>query len=139
MTVKLNSLKANLKRERDGDWIADRELAGVRYKVRSLHAPDYRLARAELARRLSIQYRDQIPPPEVEDREAGRLYAKYILIDWEGFDQPLTEDLREEIFADPAWRDIQNRVLNAAIELGRPQAEFVEEAEKNSQTPSVTT
>lgn len=138
MTVKFASLKVDLKREADGDWVDIPELPGVRLRVRSLQTPAYQVAADLLRQKHQRKYASQRVPPEVWSRDFGGLLAEHILLDWQGFDVPYADELARETLCNPEYRELAGHVLWAGSTLGAAEIEFVEQAAKNSGQPSAT-
>jgi hypothetical protein len=136
MTVKLSSVKADLDREAKGDWVDFPDWPGVAFKVSSLLLPAYRVERDLLGQRLARQYKGKPIPPDVMTREVGKLYAKHILHDWRGFDEPYEKGHAAELLADPEYRAIVGAVEFCAAKLADIDVEFIEDAAKNSERPS---
>ena len=137
MTVKLASLRANLEREAAGDWIDFPDWPGVAFNVRSLHAPSYATKRDLMLQRLTRKYKGRAPPPEVMAREAGKLYNDEILFGWRGLDVEYSPEVALETLTDLAYRDVVAAVEWCAAQVAQGSIEFVEEATKNSDRPSV--
>lgn len=133
MAIKLSSTKVDLQREETGDWIAipDPDWDGVRFRVRSLNYPPYTAARDKLYKRWGKAYQGQPIPQQLRTTEFGKLFARHILLDWEGFDEAYTPNLAAERLADPAYRELVSKVEWAAAKLGEAEVEQVEEAAKN--------
>jgi hypothetical protein len=131
MTVKLQSLKADLVRESEGDWVDIPDLPGVRLKVRSFHYGPYRMARDLLNQRLVKKYGRAPAPSDEVAREYGRLYADHLLLDWDGFDQPFTPETGRTVLTDPAYRSMLGHIEYAASKIGVVEADFIEDAAKN--------
>lgn len=138
MTVKLSSIKADLKRETKGDWIDYPDWPGVALNVSSLLLPAYRIDRDLLGQRLSRQYKGKPIPPEVVTTEIGKLYHKHILHDWRGFDEPYSREVAGEMLPDPEYRNIVAAVEWCAAKVSDVDVEFIEDAAKNSERPSET-
>ena len=83
-----------------------------------------------IARLVRKHGRGKVPVEEI-NKELGRLYARYILLDWRGFDVPFAPDTAERTLCDPAYRKILDHVTWAATQVGERDLEFVEDAEKN--------
>lgn len=137
MALKLESLAANREKENDGDWVVIPDLGGaVSLKVRSLHFAPFVAARAVAQRRFNMRYKDgNIPEDELNSR-LGALAAEHLLIDWTGFDKKYSPEIAASTLSDPAYRDLVGHVLWAAMQVGAAKAEFIEDASKNSATPS---
>lgn len=138
MTIKLSSIKADLKRETQGDWIDYPDWPGVAFNVSSLLLPAYRIDRDLLGQRLSRQYKGKPIPPEVVTTEIGKLYHKHILHDWRGFDVPYSRETAGQMLADPEYRNIVAAIETCAGKVSDIDVEFVEDAVKNSVRPSKT-
>lgn len=138
MTIKLSSLKADLQREADGDWVEYPDLPGVSFCVRSLQHPAYKIQRDILLQKLARKYKGKPVPTEESSREFGRLYATHILLGWRGFDIDYSTEVAMETLTDPAFRDVVAAVEWCAARVGETTVEFVEEMAKNSVTPSAT-
>ncbi len=136
MTVKLSSLKADLKREEEGDWIDYPDWPGVRFKVSSINKPAYTIARDLLLQKMARKSKGKPQDRNKTTPEFGRLYAEHILHDWEGFDEPYTPELARQHLTDPAYRDLVFAVEWCAAKIGEVDAEFLEDAGKNSEPPS---
>ena len=135
--IKLSSLKADLARESAGDWIEYPLWAGAAFNVSSFHKPEYQTARDLLVARMSRESRGKKQPTGAETRAAyGELFCEHILHGWRGFDIVYTPDTAREILTDPAYRVIYDAVEWCAGQLALVEAEFVEDAGKNSEQPS---
>lgn len=139
MTIKLASLKADLDKEREGDWVDYPDWPGVRFNVRSLQTPSYAIKRDQLITKLARRYGRKPIPVDVRAKEFGRLYADEILLDWEGFDTEYSHDNAVTTLTDPAFREIVAAVEWCASQLGEIDAEFIDESVKKSEPPSATT
>ena len=131
MAVKLASLKANLPRENDGDWIQIPDLLGVRLLVRSFHYGPYKTALAQVQQRFRRKYGYDGAPDDVAAREAGKLYADHILLGWEGLDVPYSRETALEVLTDPAHRAMRGHVDYASAKVAETSAEFIEDASGN--------
>jgi hypothetical protein len=138
MTIKFSSIKNKIDVERSGEFKEIPEWPGVKLGVRSLELPAYKLALDLLVQKFARQYKNKGAPPEVRDSEVGKLLAKHILFGWEGFDEAYDEEKANEVMASAEGRDLVKYTLWAASQVGETEVEFVEEAVKNSVTPSVT-
>lgn len=134
--VKLGSLKADLRRESEGDWvvippelIGDGE--GVRLKVRALTYGPYRMAVDDLVQKWGRKYQGKGAPRDVAYEADGELLAKYILLDWDGLDEPFSKGRALELLTDPAFRVLQTAVSYAARSLALVTAEAGEAERKN--------
>lgn len=139
MTVKLSSLKADVARERDGDWVDIPDLPGVRLKVRSFFYGPFQAAKTIVEQRWARKYGKEPVPIDESLKENGKLYAQHLLLGWEGFDVEYSSDVALETLIDPAFRDLQDHIRYASNKVSTNQAEFVEDAGKNSGRPSAGT
>ncbi|GAB5506684.1 MAG: hypothetical protein Rhirs2KO_18470 [Rhizobiaceae bacterium] len=135
MTIKLSSLKVDLEREQQGDWIDYPEWPGVRFNVSSINKPAYMTARDVLMARLVRKHKKNVPP-EVMTSEFGRLYAEHLLHGWEGLDEEYTPERARTVLTDPSYREVVKAVEWCAGQVAQVDAEFVEDAAKNSGQPS---
>lgn len=133
MAIKLASTKADLRREEEGDWVAipDPEWDGVRFQVRSLDYPAYTVARDKLYKRWGKVYNTEPIPQRVRTSEIGKLFARHILLGWEGFDVPYSPEKAAELLADPAYRELVQKVEWAAAKLSQVEVEQIEDVAKN--------
>ncbi|RUM06816.1 hypothetical protein [Rhizobium chutanense] len=141
--VKLSSLRADLKREAEGDWIAFPDWPGVEFHVSSLHLPEYQAARDDLLTRIARQAKAPAPkageePPKKLDMkvELGKLYAKHLLHDWRGLDVPYSPETAMEIMSDPEYRNVVAAVEWCAGRMSEIDIQFAEGEVKNSGKPS---
>ncbi len=139
MTVKLGSLKADLGRERDGDWVPIPDLPGVELKVRGFNYGPYLQQKSLIEMRWVRKYGRDPVPPEIAYRANAQLYADYILLDWKGFDVAYAPETALETLLDPAYRELHDHIRYAGMKVGLVEADFVEDAEKNSARPCATT
>lgn len=136
MTVKLESLKADLDREVKGDWIEFPDWPGVAFNVSSLLIPQYATARDLLMQRLSRPHKGKLIPREIVTTELGKLYAKHILHGWRGLDVEYSAEKAMETLSDPKFRNVVAAVEYCAGQVSQVDIEFVEEEAKNSKRPS---
>ncbi|TAN09785.1 MAG: hypothetical protein EPN45_07275 [Rhizobiaceae bacterium] len=136
MTVKLASLKADLKREEKGDWIEYPDWPGVAFNVSSLLVPAYTTARDLAMQKLARQYKGKPVPGVVMSAELGKLYARHVLHDWRGLDVAYSSDKAAEILVDPEYRNVVAAVEWCAARVSEIDVEFIEDAAKNSVRPS---
>jgi hypothetical protein len=138
MSIKLSSLKADLKRESDGDWEpAGAELPGVRFKVRSGGTASFRIKSDQLKKKHDRKYAGDVPP-DIEAREWGSLIAEELLRGWDGIDEPYSPETALAALTDPEHRALRVAVLACAYRLSLPDVQFAEQATKNSESPSAT-
>jgi hypothetical protein len=136
--MKLNSLKADLQREEEGDWIEITDLPGVSLKVRSITSKAYSMALSTLTQKLSRRYGQRPIPPEESLKENGKLLARHILLDWKGIDDddgktpmPFSPALAEEVLSNPEFRKLANAVVWAANRVADIDDEEVADKAKN--------
>ena len=130
--VMLASLRADLEREKLGDWVAYPLWQGVRFKVSALTLPAYETDRDLMFKRLNQQYKDERIPKEVLSAELGGLYAKHILHDWEGLDVAYSADTARQTLTDPSYRVVVSAVEWCAAKLSEVEAKFTKDEEGNS-------
>lgn len=135
MTIKLASLRADLKREEKGDWVAFPDWPGAEFNVSSSNKADFMAARSSEIQRLSMIHKNQIPP-NVMTATIGRLLNEHLLHGWRGLDEKYTPAKASEIMSDPSYRPVINAVLWCANEVGSINVQFVEGDVKNSEKPS---
>ena len=128
MSVKFSSLAANTEKEAQGDWVDLPDLPGVYLKVRSFNDPKYRTARDMLLQRMARKFGRKPAPPDESEAEFGRLYAKFVLLDWKGFDIEYSPEAAREALSDPAFRDLRRHVEYAANQVGQVEIEFLDDA-----------
>ena len=134
MTVKLSSIASDIVREQEGDWIDYPDWPGVKFHVRSLNHPPYKTARDLLLQKMIRRNKGKPLQAETMTVEQGRLYADHILLGWDGFDVPYSEDVARQDLTDPRHRNLVGAVEWCASRVGELDVEFVEDAEKNSGT-----
>jgi hypothetical protein len=137
VAVKLSSIKTDAKREAEGEWINIPEIPGVRLLVRSLNYGPYKNARSIMLGRLARRYGKDPVPDTVMSKELGDLYVAHILLGWEGFDVPYTEEVARQTLTDVAYRSLLDHIEYAANRVGQQEIEFVEAAAGNSPPPSL--
>lgn len=137
MTIKLASLKADLAKEAEGEWIDYPDWPGVAFNVRSLNASAYTTARDIMIQRLQRKYSRKTPPEAVMIEEAGKVYCKHVLFGWRGLDVEYTPEMALEVMTDPAYRAVVAAVEWCAGQVAKLDVEFIEDATPNSERPSV--
>jgi hypothetical protein len=136
MTIKLASLRANLAREENGDWVNFPDWPGVAFLVSSIHAPAYKSAFQIMTQRLSRIYKGKPVPVEEQHEELGQIYCKHLLRGWRGLDVQYSADKALEVLCDPAYREVLAAVGWCADKISELQVEFLETKAKNSARPS---
>ena len=138
MVTKLESLRADLERERAGSWqqalhiIPDTD---VKFLVSSIHLPAYTVARNLTFQRLARIHKNNVPD-DVVMAEVGKLFAEHILHGWQGFDVDYSKVTALKILSDPANRELIKAIEYCAGEAGRIDIEFAAESVPNSERPS---
>jgi hypothetical protein len=134
--VLLSSLRADLDREKNGDWIPYPGWKGVSFNVSALTIPEYETARDLMFKRLAQTYKDTVIPKDVLSAELGALYAEFILHDWRGLDIDYTPEVAKQTLADPAYRAVVAAVEFCAAKISEIDAKFTKAEEGNSSPPS---
>lgn len=142
MSLELSSIKRDLSTEDEGQWVEIPEWPGIRLKVRSIQSRDYQIQRGLLEQKLQKALGRQPTAPEWEPG-LGKLIARYLLRGWEGFlldGKPLeyTAEIALAMFADRQWSGLEMQVVWASTRVGDRDAEFTQDAIKNSAVPSAT-
>lgn len=137
MTIKLESLKADLAKEEAGEWIEYPDWPGVSFNVRSLNASAFTTSRDIMIQRLRRKYPRKPPPNDVMIEEAGKVYCKHILFGWRGLDVDYTPEKALEVMTDPAYRAVVAAVEWCAGQVAQLDVAFIEDATPNSDRPSV--
>jgi hypothetical protein len=146
MTIKLSSLKADLKREAEGDWIEYPDWKGVAFNVTSPLAPAFSTARDLKLQDIVKSVKAMKLPDSQADTETakrseqalGELFGEHILKDWRGLDEPYSYEKGVEICTKPEYRNVFNAVVWCSGVLSKIEIEFVEDELKNSGKPSAT-
>lgn len=133
--VKLTSLKTDLNKEREGDWVPALDIdPSVQYLVRSTNYPPFRIARDAASAKLARKYGDRVPEEEAAEIYGG-LAADHLLLDWKGLvddaGADITSDRAREILTNPEYKNIRGSVFAAAMRVGTQEVEFVGEGQKN--------
>lgn len=131
MTVKLSSLLADLKGEKDGTWMPSLDFPGVKFLVSSLHLDAYQVDLQALELRWAREYKTDPVPPSVRSVGIGKLLHKHILHDWDGLDVPYSKKEAEAIMCVAEGRNFIASVQNAAARVSLGDVEFVEDETKN--------
>lgn len=130
--VKLDSLRADLKLQSEGDW-QPAPWPGVRLRVRSIDYEPYTSERDQERERLAVQYvRASNIPDAVWRQILGRLLAEHILLGWEGIEPAYDGDTAREVLTALDGEALRQAVILAAQRVGVREVEFVAELEKNS-------
>lgn len=143
--MKLSSLKSDQQREEQGIWQDIPDFPGLSLKVRPLDYGPYVMARDVVLQRFVRKFGRRPIPPEERTREFGKLYAQFLLLDWKGIEDdsgaalPYSPELAAEYLSDMEYRRLIAAVEWASATVAEDDAEFLEDAAKNSERPSVTT
>lgn len=133
--VKLSSLKADLTREKKGDWVAYPDWPGVEFNVSSLNLPEYAAAQSLEMQRLNILHKNNVPA-DVFLATLGGLLDRHILHGWRGLDEAYSAEKAAEIMNDPAYREVILAVQWCGREIGRVEVAYTEDDVKNSGKPT---
>lgn len=129
--VKLESLRADLAAQTEGQW-QPTPWPGVRFRVRSIEYEPYKQARDRERERLAVQYVNVPIPDSVWHPILGRLLAEFILLEWDGLDQPYDPDQACEELRRMDAKALRDIVITCAARVGIRELEFVVALEKNS-------
>lgn len=136
MVIKLASLKADLKREFEGDWVEFPTWDGVAFKVSSFNKPEYQTAR-DLAVRKMAQSLGGKQPTEAERRAViGAVVAEHVLHDWRGFDIPFSKEAAKELLSQPEGYHLFSAIEWCANQLTAVKIEFQDASAGKSEQPS---
>ena len=140
MTIKLSSMKTNVAKERDGDWIKSVATPGMEWLLRSPHYGPFKRARdllvQKLGRRRGVSSDEDFN--ERTNREFGMLYAEHLVLGWRGIDEPYSKELAIEFCTADDCRLIYDDIMGCANLVGVRELEYVEESAKNSEPRSAT-
>lgn len=136
--LKLESVKTDIRKEREGDWIDFPDWPGVSFQVKSVESPDFKMARDMLLRKLARKHKGKPIPTDELQIEVGKLYSKHILLGWKGLDVSYSDDAASDVLTDPAYRKVFAAIEWCATQVGENDADFVEDAAKNSEPRSGT-
>ena len=136
MVVKLASLKADLAREAEGDWIDYPDWPGVAFNVSSTRSEPFITERDLFLKQMAARNKPLAPGDPEMARGIGRLYCQYVLHGWRGLDVEYSKDVALETLTDVAYRDVLTAVDWCALKLSQISVEFVDAAVKNSVKPS---
>lgn len=132
MVLKIASLKADLNRENDGDWVEYPAWDGVSFKVSGFRKPEYQVERDKVFRRLSREHKGKPVPLDVQRAALGPVIAQHLLHDWKGLDEPYSGDRARELLSQPEFRVFYEAVEWCCNDIASVNAEFEEDAAKNS-------
>lgn len=127
MTVKLSAFATDIKAQNDGVWVDIPEVPGLRLRVRGVGYGPFQTEMRLVRSRLFRKYPGTSPiPPELEAIENGRLYAKHLLLEWDGIEEPYAPELAMQTLTDPAMVLFRGQVAWAAEQVGRAPIETQE-------------
>lgn len=129
--LKLDSIRADIQAERDGQYIEIPDWPGVSLGVRSLEYPPYKISVDQLIARYARRYKGKAAPPEVRESDLGKLLAEHILFGWRGIDPDYTPEIAREFLSDVSGRELAKQTVWAAGQVAEIDAEFTTEAVKN--------
>lgn len=130
--VRLESLKADLQKEREGDWIKAVDInPGLRWFVRSTNYPAFRIARDAEMKKLGEKYGGDQIPDDVNAEVMGKLAVEHLLLGWDGMDVEYTPETAAEILTDESYRKVRYSIYLAASRVGTSEVQFVEDTAKN--------
>lgn len=130
--VMLSSLKADLAREKNGDWVPYPIWKGVAFNVSALTNPEYETARDLMFKRLAEIHGDERIPREVLSVELGKLYCEHILHGWRGLDIEYSPETALNTLGDPEYRAVVSAVEFCAAKLTDIEPKFAKAEEGNS-------
>lgn len=136
--VVLSSLKADRKKEADGDWITAVDInPAIRWHVRSNNYPDFKTARDERLEKLQRQSDGERVDDDTLAKLNGELAVEHLLLGWEGLaddderEIPFSEDFALEILTDEAYRLVRQSIYFAATKVGKSEVKVIGAAAKN--------
>lgn len=130
--VLLSSLKADLNREKNGDWVPYPIWKGVSFNVSALTDPAYEAARDLMFKGLADKFGDERIPREVLSVELGKLYCEHVLHGWRGLDVEYSPEVALETLGDPEYRAVVSAVEFCAAKLSEVEPKFTKAEEGNS-------
>jgi hypothetical protein len=140
--MKLSSLKVDPMLTERGDWVGNiPNLPGIRIKARGTNNTDYRKMEAQLVREIPKADRLEGVSPQDQDRIAGTLLLKTVVLDVEGLTEddgttPIkyTAELGAALLLDPQYREFQAGAAYAGGIVAQRATAATEEDAKNSPT-----
>lgn len=134
--MSFDDFAVDTKAEDEGQWIEHPDKPGYFVKVRSIHYPEYRRwlrGRMNKARRNSM---DGTVPVDVEDKIISEGFAKFLLLDWDGFGEPYSYDEAYRKLTERKWRKFRDFVSMAVQAVGDDELVEQDEDQGNSKTSS---
>ena len=132
MVIKLASLKADLAREAEGDWVDYPDWPGVSFHVSSTRSEPFITQRDLLLKQMTARNKPVAPGDPEMARGIGRLYCEHVLHGWKGLDIEYSPEVALETLTDVAYRDVLSAIDWCAQKLTKISVEFVGAAVKNS-------
>lgn len=132
LQVKLDSLKSDLVKESEGEWIDIPDWPGVAFFSRAFTYGPYTDERDEEWPKVKAGFAGSPVPQKVRQAFFGKLYAKHLLLNWRGLDTPYTPELAAQLLPDEEWRKVYAAAEYVASKVGDRAVEYVGAAEKNS-------
>lgn len=142
--MKLSSLKTDIGRVEQGEWISDiPEMGDLELKVRGIDNADYRALMNRLVQAIPLKRRRRGISPEDLEQIQNRCLLETVLLDWRGVQDdggqamPYSRDLAVTLLTSPEYRTFRDAVAYAARLVGAEQEDAASELEKNL-SPSLT-
>jgi hypothetical protein len=137
----LEKIKVDVKKEEEGDWIDldkyNPDLKGARVLLRSPNNRDYKDLNFKLQwKRNRRGANTKAPKSEEAEDILAQLYARTIILDWEGIEEgsvkvECTPEEAYRLLSSPEYRVFANAVVAAATEIGESETDLVEQTSKN--------
>jgi hypothetical protein len=137
MAVKLGSLRRDIKKQNDGDWVPFSEYMDPKtgeipeFLVRGFNYKPFQIARSNIIAKLTRRYGQKPIDPEESHREEGRIFAQHLLLGWRNAEPPYDRDVAEEMLCDISC-GLQDMIRRCAIEVDQMEAQFTSDAAGNS-------
>jgi hypothetical protein len=130
--LKLSSLRVDIKREREGEWVTSKQFEGISYQVRSTNSPEYVSAQQKSLRAIQVLIRDNKPIDQDKlHADEARIVVQYLLLAWKGLDEEFSEEVALTELVEPAARPLLNDIIECASRVGRNELEYIEQDAKN--------
>lgn len=129
--LKLSSIKANLEKQYQAEWVDFPAWPGVRFNVCSVRLPAYHDAKDAAAKKLAKKYKGgKIPDDELRAID-GALLCSHLLHGWDGIDQEYSPEQAEVLLCDLEFSALYDAAMWCAISRASVDAEYVEDVIKN--------
>jgi hypothetical protein len=142
--MKLSSLKTDVARVEQGEWIGDiPEMGDLELKVRGIDNADYRALTSKLVQTIPLKRRRRGISSEDLEQIQNKCLLETVLLDWRGVqddsgkDVPYSRELAETLLTSPEYRTFRDAVAYASRLVGADEDDAASELEKNS-SPSST-